>query len=100
MARFTGAETVTGGYYLNVGQTKLEVIEGASGVLPGDGGVRYMRIPVIAMIVLAPLMGLLFVLLVPFIGIAVVIEQVGLKAYSLAAAGRARLAHVISHPRR
>jgi hypothetical protein len=80
---FKGAETVTGGYYLNVREWKLELVEGPSGVLPGDASAQYRRIPVLAMIVLAPLMGLVFVMVVPFIGLAVIGEQLWQKARAL-----------------
>ena len=100
MATFKGAETVRGGYYLNVRDGKLEVVEGASGVLPGDDVTRYARIPVVAMLVLAPLMGLLFVLLVPFLGVAVLIEQIWAKAYAAAAARRMRSERAVGLPPR
>jgi hypothetical protein len=45
--------------------------------------VQYRRIPVAAMLVLAPLMGLVFVMVVPFIGLAVIGEQLWKKARAL-----------------
>jgi hypothetical protein len=84
MAAFNGTETVVGGYYLNGREWKFEMVDGPSGVLPGDETVQYRRIPVPAMLVLAPLMGLVFVMVVPFIGLAVIGEQLWKKARALA----------------
>jgi hypothetical protein len=77
MKTFTGGQTVKGGYFLNLRDWKLEVVEGDTGVLPADEGARYRRVPMLAMIVLAPVMGLAFVVLLPFIGLAVIAEQTG-----------------------
>jgi hypothetical protein len=77
MKTLIGGQTVEGGYFLNLRDWKLEVIEGATGVLPGDEGARYRRVPAAAMIVVAPVMGMAFVILLPFIGLAVIAEQVG-----------------------
>lgn len=77
MRTFRGGQTVKGGYFLNLRDWKLEVVEGGAGMLPGDGGVRYYRVPTLAMVALAPTMGLAFVVLLPFIGLAVIAEQSG-----------------------
>ena len=75
MASFTGGQTVKGGYFVNTHDIKLEMVPPPWGMLPGDSGISYRRVPVAAMLVLAPLLGLSFVLLLPFIGIAVVVEK-------------------------
>jgi hypothetical protein len=75
MTMFTGGEKVPGGYYFDAGQWSLEAIEGASGMLPGDARNRYVRVPALALLVAAPLMGLAFVIVLPFIGLVVVAEQ-------------------------
>lgn len=77
MKTYTGGQTVNGGYFLNLRDWKLEVVEGEHGVLAGEAGARYYRVPVLAIIVLAPTMGLAFVVALPFIGLAVIAEQVG-----------------------
>ena len=75
MATYTGNQTVKGGYFLNLRDWKLEVVEGDTGVLPGAEDIRYRRVPMLGMLVVAPLMGLLFVVLLPFIGLAVIGER-------------------------
>ena len=75
MRTYTGTETVEGGYYLNTRDWKLEVVDAPNGVLPGDDGARYTRVPALAMLAVGPLMGMVFVMLLPFIGLWVVAEQ-------------------------
>jgi hypothetical protein len=79
MRTFNGGENVKGGYYFNLREWRLDVIEGARGPLAAPG--HYVRIPVLLMLALAPLMGMVFVMLIPFVGLAVVIEHVGRWTY-------------------
>ncbi len=88
MATYTGNETVKGGYYLNTGEWKLEVVERPEGVLPGDVAARFVRVPALLMLPLAPIMGLVFVVLIPFFGLAVLIEQGWHKAAPYVRAAR------------
>jgi hypothetical protein len=83
MKTFLGGQTVKGGYFLNLRDWKLEVVEGDTGVLPANEDVRYRRVPMLALVVLAPMMGLAFVVLLPFIGLAVIAEQGGRKVGKL-----------------
>ena len=80
---FTGAQAVEGGYYLNLREWTLEAVDGAHGTLPGDEATPNARIPLLALLVIAPLLGLAFVVLLPFLGLAVVTEQLWLKARAL-----------------
>ena len=75
MRTYTGTETVKGGYYLNTRDWKLEVVDAPDGVLPGDAAARYTRVPTLAMLAVGPLMGMVFVMLLPFIGLWVVAER-------------------------
>ena len=68
MTTCTGRETVKGGYYLNVAEWKLEAVDGAAGTLSGGPGARYVRVPMLALLVVAPLLGLVLVVLLPFFG--------------------------------
>jgi hypothetical protein len=80
MTRHTGGDKVPGGFYFDTRQWHLEAIEGAAGALPGDGRNHYVKVPAAAMLVAAPLMGLAFVIVLPFIGLFVVAEQISKKA--------------------
>lgn len=86
MRTFNGGENVKGGYYFNLREWRLDVIDGAGGLLAAPG--RYVRIPVLLMLALAPLMGFAFVMLIPFIGLAVVIEHGGRWLYKTVAVRR------------
>lgn len=91
MTTYTGSQTVKGGYYFNTRQWKLEVVEGSNGRLPGDEHARFVRVPTPALLVTAPLMGLVFVIALPFIGLAVIAQQAVATGRGAAAAGRARV---------
>lgn len=89
MTTYTGNRTVKGGYYLNVRDWKLEAVDGKVGTLPAGEEARYVRIPLPAMLVVAPVLGLLFVVLLPFLGLAVLIEEGWHLAITAVAARRA-----------
>jgi hypothetical protein len=89
MKRFKGMATAAGGYYFNLRDWKLETIEGATGTLPGDDDARYVRVPLLGMLLLVPVLGLAFVILLPFLGIAVLGEQAWHTAAAAVAARRA-----------
>ena len=77
MFNYTGGETVKGGFYWNRGTWHLENVEGKTGTLPGDGSTRYLWIPTLLMLVLAPMMGGLFVVFLPFVGFALLFGALG-----------------------
>ena len=87
MTPIHGGETVKGGFYWNLAKWDATFVEGRAGVLPGDGRDDYRRIPVALALLAAPLMGALFVIFLPFIGIALMLKQMGVA--TLALAGRA-----------
>ena len=76
MLKHTGGETVKGGFYWSARRRRLEVVPAATGLLPGDATTTYMRIPVLLMIPLALAMSLVFVIFLPLIGFAVVLESI------------------------
>jgi len=77
MFRYSGGETVTGGFYWNRDTWHLENVEGKSGTLPGGSEARYLWVPTLLMLVLAPVMGGLFVVFLPFIGFALLFGAAG-----------------------
>lgn len=68
---------VKGGFYFNRDKLDLIAVGGKEGMLPGADGQRYLRIPVLAVILLAPVLGGLFVMFMPFIGFALVFQHLG-----------------------
>jgi hypothetical protein len=77
MFTYTGGDRVKGGFYWNRGTWHLENVEGKTGALPGNGETRYIWIPTLLMLVLAPVMGGLFVVFLPFIGFALLFGALG-----------------------
>jgi hypothetical protein len=81
----TAGTTVNGGYYLNRDAWDLVAINGKEGVLPGADGQRYLKLPVWAVLVLAPLLGSMFVMFLPMIGFVLVFMHLGRLSWSLVA---------------
>ena len=73
----TAGTMVKGGFYFNRDKLDLIAVSGKEGMLPGADGQRYWRVPVLAVILLAPVLGGLFVMFMPFIGFALVFQHLG-----------------------
>jgi hypothetical protein len=83
MARYQGGEHVKAGFYFNLDSWALSTISGKSGGrLDGSASARYLRIPVLGMLLFAPLMGAAFAMFLPFIGIAMVAQYAATKAWA------------------
>jgi hypothetical protein len=64
----TARATVSGGFYINRDKLDLVVVSGKQGPLPDEDG-DYFRVPAVAALLLAPLLGGLFVAVVPCLGL-------------------------------
>lgn len=73
-----GGHTVKAGTYWNLANGSRVQME-QEGALPGSGQTRYIKAPVAVMLMAAPVIGLLFAVFLPFIGIAMTISLVGKK---------------------
>jgi hypothetical protein len=80
-----GGDTVKGGYYWNLERWDATFVEGPAGELPGSPREIYRGIPTVALLFVAPMMGALFVMFLPFIGIALLLQHITRAA--MAAAG-------------
>ena len=67
-AKHQGGTNVKGGYYWNTAGRKVVTIDGKEGTLPGGPMQKYVRVPTLLFIALAPVLGALFVVFLPFIG--------------------------------
>lgn len=83
MFNHKGGDVVKGGFYWNQAQWRLENVEGKSGTLPGDEESRFARVPTLVLFVLAPIMGALFVVFLPFIGFALLVGMVAARGLGL-----------------
>ena len=68
MTTSIGGTAVRSGYYWNLGKWEVIPIERDGGQLPGGRGDKFLRIPVLAVLMLLPLLGGLFVVFLPVIG--------------------------------
>lgn len=83
MTTYTGTQNAEAGLYYTVRPFKLTTMD-QNGPLPGATDRIYHRVPMILMLALAPLLGLAFVIFLPFIGFAMVARIAGEKAVELA----------------
>jgi len=84
-----GGNTVKAGTYWNMANGSRVQME-QEGALPGNGQTRYIKAPVAVMLMAAPVIGLVFAVFLPFIGIAMTLSLIGRKlanAATEAAAG-------------
>ena len=70
MKRFEGSSTVKGGFYFDQKSWDLVTVSGKNGALPGTAQDLYLKIPVLLMLVGAPVIGATLVMFLPFAGIA------------------------------
>jgi hypothetical protein len=85
MAKRIGGTAAKSGFYWNLAKWEMTVVPKQGGVLPGGGGDTYLKVPVLGLLVLAPMMGAAYAMFLPFIGFAMLFTFLGKKA--LAAAG-------------
>jgi hypothetical protein len=83
MKSYRGTETVEPGLYFNLRQLAFKSID-TTGALPGNPEDVYRRVPVLALLLVGPVMGLAFVVFLPFIGFAMVGWLLARKAAKLA----------------
>ena len=70
MARYTGGEQVSGGYYWSPRNWEIEVVPSEGARLRGAPGSKYVKLPFPLLFVVVPLLGALFLIFLPLIGFA------------------------------
>ena len=70
MRRFEGGSRVEGGFYFDQQSWDLVTVSGKHGVLPGTSRDLHLKIPVLLMLLAAPVIGATLVMFLPFAGIA------------------------------
>jgi len=96
MARFSGGSSVPGGYYWNPRHWSVTPVERDGGKLPGSSSDRYLRIHWLVALLLAPLLGGLFVVFLPFIGFAMFFQYLFRKVTGSAREGARDLAATVT----
>jgi hypothetical protein len=73
-----GGQTVAAGTYWSLADGNRVDME-QEGVLPGKGSERYLKAPAAAALAAGPVIGLIFAVFLPFIGIAMTLGLIGRK---------------------
>jgi hypothetical protein len=76
MKRYIGGCEAPGGYFWHFGEWNIVSVNGDAGTLPGGAADEYVRLPFLAMIVVAVLVSFAMVLFLPFIGFALLVTTV------------------------
>ncbi len=71
--KYFGGDNVRFGFYWNVKEWEAQIVPKEGGELKGASDMAYVRLPLLAVLTLAPLMGALYAFFLPFIGIAMVL---------------------------
>lgn len=94
MRTYTGSQIVDPGLYVNVKRCSVKSIA-SRGPLPGTKEDTYRGVPMLVMLAIAPLIGLAYVIFLPFIGFAMVTWLLGHKAAQLAAGAATEAGRVV-----
>lgn len=78
--RIMGGTKVEPGFYWNAGDWQIVTIERSARPLPGGADQTWVKVPAAGMLLLAPMLGLSFVVFLPFVGFAVLARQAWRKA--------------------
>ena len=73
MARLAGGTKVRSGFYWSTGAWDMAMVPGEGGILPGGPERHYTRIPTFLFLLMAPVMGALYVIFLPLSGFVLVI---------------------------
>ncbi len=93
MAIRIGGTAAKNGFYWNLGKWEMTMVPRQGGILPGGASERYLKVPVVALLVLAPLMGAAYAMFLPFIGFAMLFTFLGKKALAM---GRSEAVDVVA----
>ena len=88
MKRFEGLSRVPGGFYFNQKSWDLVTVSGKAGILPGTPSDQHIRVPLLLMLLGAPVFGATLVMFLPFVGIALFVHAVSKKALKPFAAAK------------
>jgi hypothetical protein len=94
MKRYRGGDTVERGIYLNVRRLAAESMQ-ERGALPGTEEVAYCRLPTLAVALAAPLLGGIYLVLLPVIGFVVLAGLAMARGFQLIGGAALRLVRVL-----
>ena len=70
MKRYNGGSKVEGAYYFNTAKWSIVGVSGDEGTLPGTPEESFVRTPFLLAVPLAMVIGLVYVIFLPFVGLA------------------------------
>jgi hypothetical protein len=74
---YTGGTKANYGFYWSAEAWDMAMIPAEGGLLPGGTDRRYLRIPTVLFMLMAPVMGALYVVFLPFAGFALLLGHLG-----------------------
>lgn len=93
MRRYHGNQKAAPGVYFDLRRLSVKAL-GEDGSLPGTERDEYRRVPTLLMAIVGPFLGLLYVILMPVIGVVMLAWVVGEKVVPVLAAAAVSLARV------
>ncbi len=87
MTKRLGGTAARNGFYWNLGKWEMTMVPKQGGILPGGASDRFLKVPVLALLVVAPLMGAVYAMFLPFIGFAMLFTFLGKKALAMGRSG-------------
>ena len=82
---YTGGTKVSNGFYWSMKAWDMAMVPAEGGLLPGGADRTYTRIPTLLFLLMAPAMGALYVVFLPFVGFAMVLGYAARGAKNMAA---------------
>jgi hypothetical protein len=98
MTTYNGNSKVKSGYYLSTNSFAVEVIGEEGGTLPGAVTTRYISVPFPLLFAVIPVVGLAFLMFLPFIGIFMVAYAVIQRVTGHVSKGADALAATVAPP--
>jgi hypothetical protein len=96
MERFNGGTKVQGGYYIQVAKWEVVTVAEDVGTLPGGSKDQYLHAPLPVLMVVAPVMGAVFAVFLPFLGFAMPVWALGKKLADLGAKAAGEVAATLT----
>jgi hypothetical protein len=98
MATYAGGTQVRSGYYFDPMAFSFVNVPKDGGTLPGGEGARFVAVPFPVVLGAAPILGGLFVVSLPFLGLGVTAWAIGRALSGAARSGAAEVAATVAPP--
>ena len=98
MTTYRGNQKVQSGYYFSTNTLGVEVIGEGGGTLPGASTTRYLSVPFPALFVIAPVVGLAFLMFLPLIGFVLLAVALGKRVTGHVSREAGALAATVAPP--